>query len=83
MQHTGRVPGDENNLPTSTRALLEAVTAISSDLDLHAVLERIVQAATACALDQGFSLSRLTIEIEGICARCSAQATPLQKRAAR
>ena len=46
MQHTGRVPGDENNLPTSTRALLEAVTAISSDLDLHAVLERIVQAAT-------------------------------------
>jgi signal transduction histidine kinase len=40
------VPGDENSLPTSTRALLEAVTAISSDLDLHAVLERIVKAAT-------------------------------------
>jgi signal transduction histidine kinase len=40
------VPGDENSLPTSTRALLEAVTAISSDLDLHSVLERIVTAAT-------------------------------------
>ena len=40
------MPGDENSLPTSTRALLEAVTAISSDLDLHAVLERIVKAAT-------------------------------------
>jgi signal transduction histidine kinase len=40
------VPGDEYSLPTSTRALLEAVTAISSDLDLHAVLERIVKAAT-------------------------------------
>ena len=38
--------GDENSLPTSTQALLEAVTAISSDLDLHAVLERIVKAAT-------------------------------------
>ena len=40
------MPGDENSLPTSTRALLEAVTAISSDLDLHSVLERIVKAAT-------------------------------------
>ena len=40
------MPGDENSLPTSTRALLEAVTAISSDLDLHSVLERIVRAAT-------------------------------------
>ncbi len=45
--------------------------------------KRIVQAATSCAQDQGFSLSRLTIEIEGICARCSAHATPIQKRAAR
>ncbi|WP_243059116.1 GAF domain-containing protein [Nocardioides sp. SR21] len=33
-------------LPASTRALLDAVNAISSDLDLHAVLSRIVQAAT-------------------------------------
>jgi signal transduction histidine kinase len=33
-------------LPASTRALLEAVTAISSDLDLNAVLSRIVEAAT-------------------------------------
>ncbi|MGB0100327.1 MAG: GAF domain-containing protein, partial [Nocardioides sp.] len=33
-------------LPDSTRALLEAVTAISSDLDLRAVLTRIVEAAT-------------------------------------
>ena len=40
------MPDDDNTLPTSTRALLEAVTAISSDLDLHPVLERIVRAAT-------------------------------------
>ncbi len=40
------MPGDENSLPTSTRALLEAVTAISSDLELHSVLERIIRAAT-------------------------------------
>ncbi|WP_133059039.1 MULTISPECIES: GAF domain-containing protein [unclassified Nocardioides] len=40
------MPGDENTLPTSTRALLDAVTAISSDLELHSVLERIVKAAT-------------------------------------
>ncbi|GAB2445108.1 two-component system sensor histidine kinase DosT [Nocardioides hungaricus] len=33
-------------LPASTRALLDAVTAISSDLDLRAVLTRIVEAAT-------------------------------------
>ncbi|GAA4378010.1 GAF domain-containing sensor histidine kinase [Nocardioides caricicola] len=33
-------------LPASTRALLDAVNAISSDLDLHAVLSRIVEAAT-------------------------------------
>ena len=46
LVHTEPVPGDENSLPTSTRALLEAVTAISSDLDLHSVLERIVRAAT-------------------------------------
>ena len=33
-------------LPASTRSLLDAVTAISSDLDLRAVLGRIVEAAT-------------------------------------
>jgi hypothetical protein len=33
-------------LPASTRSLLDAVTAISSDLDLRAVLTRIVEAAT-------------------------------------
>jgi Fur family zinc uptake transcriptional regulator len=33
--------------------------------------KRIVQAATTCAQDQGFSLSRITLEIEGTCARCS------------
>lgn len=39
-------PEHEHALPTSTRALLEAVTAISSDLDLNTVLTRIVEAAT-------------------------------------
>jgi len=34
------------SLPASSRALLEAVTAISSDLDLNSVLTRIVEAAT-------------------------------------
>ncbi|WP_296605448.1 GAF domain-containing protein, partial [Nocardioides sp.] len=38
--------GHDEALPASTRALLEAVAAISSDLDLHAVLSRIVEAAT-------------------------------------
>jgi signal transduction histidine kinase len=33
-------------LPDSTQALLDAVAAISSDLDLHSVLSRIVEAAT-------------------------------------
>ncbi|HEU5035735.1 MAG TPA: GAF domain-containing protein [Nocardioides sp.] len=33
-------------LPASTRSLLDAVTAISSDLDLRAVLTRIVESAT-------------------------------------
>jgi signal transduction histidine kinase len=37
---------DQHALPASTRALLEAVTAISSDLELNAVLTRIVEAAT-------------------------------------
>lgn len=36
----------DDALPDSTRALLEAVTAISSDLDLSSVLTRIVEAAT-------------------------------------
>ena len=33
------------DLPDNARALLDAVVAISSDLDLHTVLDRIVQAA--------------------------------------
>lgn len=43
-------PGDEGgigNLSGSSKALLDAVMAISSDLDLHNVLGRIVEAATA------------------------------------
>jgi signal transduction histidine kinase len=39
-------PEQSESLPASSRALLEAVTAISSDLDLNAVLTRIVEAAT-------------------------------------
>jgi signal transduction histidine kinase len=39
-------PADGAALPDSTRALLDAVAAISSDLDLHSVLSRIVEAAT-------------------------------------
>ncbi|KQW48891.1 hypothetical protein ASC77_09225 [Nocardioides sp. Root1257] len=35
-----------SRLPESTQALLDAVAAISSDLDLHSVLSRIVEAAT-------------------------------------
>lgn len=37
--------GDGLGLPRNARALLEAVVAISSDLDLHSVLERIVVSA--------------------------------------
>ena len=36
-----------DELPGSSRALLEAVIALSSDLDLHSVLTRIVDSATA------------------------------------
>src|SRR6478609_5166857 len=39
-------PDQPEGLPAAARALLEAVTAISSDLDLHSVLTRIVEAAT-------------------------------------
>ena len=39
-------PEPPDALPASTRALLEAVLAISSDLELDAVLTRIVEAAT-------------------------------------
>ncbi len=45
-------PGEDRDallpdaLPSEARALLEAVTAISSDLDLRSVLTRIVEAAT-------------------------------------
>lgn len=45
MRQTGRVDTDAT-LPDSTRALLDAVAAISSDLDLRSVLSRIVEAAT-------------------------------------
>ena len=45
MRQTGRVDSDAA-LPDSTRALLDAVAAISSDLDLRSVLSRIVEAAT-------------------------------------
>ncbi|MFC4783416.1 GAF domain-containing sensor histidine kinase [Nocardioides sp. MAHUQ-72] len=37
---------DDAGLPGAAQALLEAVVAISSDLDLHAVLTRIVEAAS-------------------------------------
>ncbi|MBO0846853.1 MAG: GAF domain-containing protein [Nocardioides sp.] len=40
-----RAPSDA--LPDSSRALLDAVTALSSDLDLHGVLTRIVESASA------------------------------------
>ncbi len=46
-RQTGAVTSEHGEaLPASTRALLDAVTAISSDLDLRAVLTRIVEAAT-------------------------------------
>ena len=40
----------ELGLPGDARALLEAVVAISSDLDLHSVLNRIVE--SACRITQ-------------------------------
>ncbi len=51
MRQTGRVeqpnpPEPSAVLPDSTRALLDAIAAISSDLDLNSVLARIVEAAT-------------------------------------
>lgn len=47
MPHTVEVsPQDHRRLGGAAEALLEAVTAISSDLDLHSVLTRIVEAAT-------------------------------------
>ncbi len=47
MQHTVQVsPHEHRRLGGAAEALLEAVTAISSDLDLRSVLTRIVQAAT-------------------------------------
>jgi signal transduction histidine kinase len=39
--------GPDDLLPDSSRALLDAVTALSSDLDLHGVLVRIVESASA------------------------------------
>ncbi len=47
MDQTGRVPPtDDRTLPPEVGALLDAVTALSSDLDLGSVLSRIVEAAT-------------------------------------
>ena len=47
MAHTVRVsPHEHRRLGGAAQALLEAVTAISSDLDLRSVLTRIVEAAT-------------------------------------
>ena len=43
-QRTATVPDE---LPGSSQMLLAAVMALSSDLDLHSVLERIVESATA------------------------------------
>jgi Fur family zinc uptake transcriptional regulator len=43
--------------------------------------KRIVQAATACAEQQGFSLSRVTLEIEGICSRCAADGRAAVRKA--
>src|SRR5690606_4331615 len=38
-------PGAGLGLPSDAQALLDAVVAISSDLDLHSVLQRIVESA--------------------------------------
>ena len=47
MPHTGQVsPPESRTLGGAAEALLEAVSAISSDLDLRSVLTRIVEAAT-------------------------------------
>ena len=47
MPHTEQVsPQEGRRLDAAAEALLEAVTAISSDLDLRSVLTRIVEAAT-------------------------------------
>ncbi len=47
LPHTGHVSSQENGpLGGAAEALLEAVTAISSDLDLRSVLTRLVEAAT-------------------------------------
>src|SRR6187402_1905326 len=40
------MPSTSGALPASTHELLDAVAAISSDLDLRSVLTRIVEAAT-------------------------------------
>ena len=47
MAHTDDMPNPESRaLGGAAKALLEAVTAISSDLDLRSVLTRLVEAAT-------------------------------------
>ena len=46
VPHTERVTSDSRpQLPGPAQSLLDAVIAISSDLDLHSVLARIVEAA--------------------------------------
>lgn len=45
MRHTEPMPHRRLDLSGSTHALLDAVVAISSDLDLHSVLLRIVESA--------------------------------------
>ena len=45
VSQTGRVPYRRPELSSSAQALLDAVVAISSDLDLTSVLQRIVEAA--------------------------------------
>ncbi len=46
MPHTGEVSPHRSNLTGAAEALFEAVTAISSDLDLRSVLTRLVESAT-------------------------------------
>ena len=46
VPHTGEVSPHRSNLTGAAEALFEAVTAISSDLDLRSVLTRLVESAT-------------------------------------
>ena len=46
VPHTVEVSPHRSNLTGAAEALFEAVTAISSDLDLRSVLTRLVESAT-------------------------------------